>query len=521
LANPDLIVYNGKIHLQPDGESRVEAISITDGRVTNTGSSRDLLKLRSASTDTLDLHGLVGLPGLADSHVHLLGYGMLLRTLNLSSARSIPEIQKMLTKAASTKREDQWILGRGWDQEKLRERRYPDRSDIDIIANPVFLRRICGHVAVANSTALTAAGVDEDTPEPFGGEIDRDSSGKPNGILKERALEIVSRSIPKDREETRQALLDASEKLLAQGVTSLHCIVEDEQEFNALRDLKKEGKIEQTIYAILPLSMLEQVSSMEDEPGVWTNGFRVGGIKLFLDGSLGARTAALGNPYNDSPGSSGMLTTSREQFLNVIEKTRGSLLQLCLHAIGDRAVEMGLDTLNEALGPLDCRKSRHRIEHASLMSPDLIRDMAKLGLVASVQPRFIYSDSWAEQRLGAERSRYLYPFKSMLRAGIHLAAGSDSPSDDPSTAEGLWSAVSRPGLSSTERLTPSEALFCYTKGAAYASFSENDEGTLEAGKWANMTILDRDPFESVPEELRELRVVQTIVRGKVFRFNQS
>jgi predicted amidohydrolase YtcJ len=153
------------------------------------------------------------------------------------------------------------------------------------------------------------------------------------------------------------------------------------------------------------------------------------------------------------------------------------------------------------------------------MSPDLIRDMAKLGLVASVQPRFIYSDTWAEQRLGAERSRYLYPFKSMLRAGIHLAAGSDSPSDDPSTAEGLWSAVSRPGLSSTERLTPSEALFCYTRGAAYASFSENDEGTLEAGKWANMTILDRDPFVSAPEELRKLRVVQTIVRGKMFRFN--
>jgi predicted amidohydrolase YtcJ len=519
LANPDLIIYNGKIYLQPDRESRVEAISITDGRVTNAGSSPDLLKLKSASTDSLDLHGQVGLPGLADSHVHLLGYGMLLRTLNLSSARSIPEIQKMLTKTASTKPEDQWILGRGWDQEKLRERRYPERSDIDVVANPVFLRRICGHVAVANSTALTIAGVNENTPDPFGGEIDRDSSGKPNGILKERALGIVSQSVPKDKEETKQALIVASEKLLAQGVTSLHCIVEDEQEFQALRDLKKEGKIEQTINVILPLGMLEKVGTMEDEPGVWADGFRVGGIKLFLDGSLGARTAALRKPYRDSPGSSGMLTTSREQLMDVIEKTRGSGLQLCLHAIGDRAVEMGLETLNEVLGPLDCRKSRHRIEHASLMSADLIRDMAKLGLVASVQPRFIYSDSWAEQRLGPERIRYLYPFESMLRAGIHLAAGSDSPSDDPSTAEGLWSAVSRPGLPSMERLTPSEALSCYTKGAAYASFSERDEGTLEVGKWANMTILDRDPFESTLDDLRKLRVAQTIVRGKIFRWN--
>jgi predicted amidohydrolase YtcJ len=519
LANPDLIVYNGRIYIQPDTESRVGAISITDGRVTKTGSSRDLLKLRSASVDSLDLHGLTAFPGLADSHIHLLGYGMLMRTLNLSSARSIPEIQKMLAKASSTKLKDQWILGRGWDQEKLREHRYPNRSDVNTVANPVFLRRICGHVAVANSAALTAAGVNENTPEPFGGEIDRDSTGKPNGILKERALEIVSRSVPRDETEARQALVVASEKLLAQGVTSLHCIVEDEQEFKALRELKKEGKIEQTIYAILPLSMLDQVSSMEDKRGMRANGFRIGGIKVFLDGSLGARTAALGHPYDDDPDSSGMLTTSREQLLNLIKKAGETGLQLCLHAIGDKAVQLGVETLNEALGPRDCQKSRHRIEHASLLSPDLIKNMASLGLVASVQPRFIYSDNWAEQRLGKNRIRYLYPFKSMLRAGVHLAAGSDSPSDEPSTAEGLWSAVSRPGLSPSERLTPSETLTCYTQGAAYASFSEKDEGTLDAGKWANLTILDRDPFECAPETLRKLRVVQTIVRGKLFRWN--
>src|SRR5438552_15058951 len=441
--------------------------------VTSTGSSRDLLRLRAGSTNSVDLHGLVGVPGLSDSHVHLLGYGMLLRTLDLSSARSIAEIQAMLAKAVSGKLKDQWILGRGWDQEKLREHRYPDRSDIDIIANPVFFRRICGHVAVANSAALAKAGVNEDTPDPFGGEIERDSTGKPNGILKERALETVSRSVPRDEKEAREAVLVASQKLLEQGVTSLHCIIEDEQEFRALKDLKHHGKIEQTIYANLPMNMLDQVGSMEDELGVWTNGFRIGGIKLFLDGSLGARTAALGNPYDDAPGSSGMLTTSNEQLLSVIDKARQTGLQLCLHAIGDRAVAMGVDTLSETLGPVECRKSRHRIEHASLVPPELMRDIAELGLVASVQPRFIYSDSWAEKRLG-KRISYLYPFKSMLQAGIHLAAGSDSPSDDPSTVEGLWSAVSRPGLPTGENLTPSEALSCYTTGASYASFLDNN-----------------------------------------------
>jgi predicted amidohydrolase YtcJ len=519
LANPDLLVYNGTIYLRPDEESRVEAVSVRNGRVNSTGSSREILKLKSTSIDTLDLQGRVALPGLADSHIHLLGYGMLMRTLNLSSARSILEIQRKIAKVASTRSKDGWILGRGWDQEKLRERRYPDRSDADIVANPVFLRRICGHVGVANSAALTAAGVDENTPDPFGGEVARDLTGKPNGILKERALELVSRSIPKDEKEARQALLVASEKLLAQGITSLHCIVEDSLEFDALRALKSEGKIEQTIYAILPLSMLEQIGLSEDLRETWVNGFRVGGIKIFLDGSLGARTAALGDPYHDDPGSSGMLTTSSEQLSSIIMKTRKSGLQLCLHAIGDKAVEMGVKTLKETLGPNECRESRHRIEHASLVSPDLIRSMANLGLVASVQPRFIYSDSWAEKRLGPERIRYLYAFKSMLRAGIHLAAGSDSPSDDPSLAEGLWSAVTRPGLLSAEQLTASEALSCYTTGAAYASFSESNEGTLEVGKWANMAVMNGDPLECAPEALRKLRVVQTVVHGKVFRWN--
>src|SRR5438094_1314704 len=278
---------------------------------------------------------------------------------------------------------------------------------MDSVASLVFLGRIGGHRAVESSAALGKSGVNENTPYRFGGEIERDSTGNPNGILKERALEIVSRSVPRDEKEAREALLVASQKLLEQGVTSLHCIIEDEQEFKALKDLKHQGKIEQTIYAILPMNMLEQVGSMEDEVGVWTNGFRIGGIKLFLDGSLGARTAALGNPYDDAPGSSGMLTTSKEQLLSVIDKTRDTGLQLCLHAIGDRAVAMGVETLSETLSPGECGKSRHRIEHASLMSPDLIRNMAHLGLIGSVQPRFIYSDSWAEKRLG-KRLAYVY-----------------------------------------------------------------------------------------------------------------
>ena len=490
-----------------------------DGRVSTVGSTREILKLKSRSTQTLDLEGRAAFPGLADSHIHLLGTGMLMRTLDLSKARSIPEIQSTLAKASAGRSKEEWIIGRGWDQEKLQEGRYPNRRDADVVPNPVFLRRVCGHVALANSAALATVQIDEKTPDPSGGEIERDSTGRLTGLLKEQALGLFAGSIPRDEKETREALIAAAQKLLSQGVTSLHCIIEDSLEFEVLRDLKKSGKIEQSIYAILPISMLDEAKSLLDKSGTPIDGFRVGGLKIFLDGSLGARTAALEKPYNDEPGTSGMLTTSRGQLVELARRARELGLQLCIHAIGDEAVELGVETLRETVGATECKKSRHRIEHASLLSPDLLREIANLGLVASVQPRFIYSDSWAEKRLGSDRIRYLYPFKSMIQAEIPVAAGSDSPSDDPSIPEGLWSAVTRPGLLPNERLTAREALSCYTVGGAFASFSEMDEGTLETGKWGNMVVFDRDPLDCAPEDLSRLRLVQTVVHGKVFNWN--
>ena len=519
MANASLLVHGGRIYLRPDWKDRVEAISIVDGRVSKVGSTREILKLESASTQTLDLEGRAAFPGLADSHIHLLGTGMLMRTLDLSKARSIPEIQSRLAKASAGISKEEWIIGRGWDQEKLQERRYPNRRDADVVPNPVFLRRVCGHVALANSAALATVQIDEKTPDPSGGEIERDSTGRLTGLLKEQALGLFAESVPRDETKSLEALIAAARKLLSQGVTSLHCIIEDSLEFRILRDLKKKGEIEQSIHAILPVSMLEEARSLVDEPGTTFDGFKVGGLKIFLDGSLGARTAALEKPYNDEPGTSGMLTTSREQLMALTKKARELGLQLCIHAIGDKAVELGVETLKQTVGAVECKKWRHRIEHASLLSPDLISGMANLGLVASVQPRFIFSDSWAEKRLGSDRIPYLYPFKSMIQAGIPMAAGSDSPSDDPSIPEGLWSAVTRPGLLPNERLTAGEVLSCYTAAGAYASFSEKDEGTLETGKWGNMVVFDRDPLDCTPEDLSQLKVVQTVVRGKVFGWN--
>jgi predicted amidohydrolase YtcJ len=515
LAKPDLILHNGKIYPDADSRKRFEALRVRNGRVADIGSNGKILKLRSKSTHAIDLRGRTVLPGFHDSHIHLLNYGMLLRGLDLSHSRSIQEIKSSVETRTATSR-DTWVLGRGWDDEKIREHRYPTRDDLDIAAsNPVFLKRVCGHIAVANSAALSIAGIDNHTPSPPGGRIVKDSQGRPNGILKETAIELVERVIPESMDKTKKALVHASRKLAKLGLTSLHCIISSLTELNALRELKRERKITQSIYAIIPANLVDTVGSFGRSRENSGDSFRLGGVKLYLDGSLGARTAALNQPYHDDPTSSGMLTLSKEELRKLASKARDSEFQLCIHAIGDKAVDLAVQVLGETFGTKGCRKLRHRIEHASIVSEKSKKEIRRLGVIASVQPRFVYSDQWARDRLGSRRLSQLYPFASLSRAGIMLTAGSDCPVEDPNPFEGIWSAVTRPGLEADEKLTPGEAVLSYTKNPAYASFSEDFRGTLAPGNAADMVVLDRDPFETETDQLREIVVLKTIIDGKV------
>ncbi len=514
--NPDLILHNGKIY--PDARSRTyfEALAVREGRVTHVGSNSHIVGLKSQPTRKINLHGRTILPGFHDSHIHLLNYGMLLRTLDFSRSRSIEQIKKRVAKRTSTESKDTWVLGRGWDHEKLRERRYPTKEDLDgPSSKPVFLKRICGHVAVANSAALSIAGIDNRTSNPAGGEIVRDPEGNPNGVLQETAIELVENKVPQPMDLTRKALISASRKLARLGLTSLHCIVSSLTELNALRDLKRENKIPQSIYPIIPPKLVDslEASYLSEENN--ENTFQVRGLKLYLDGSLGARTAALNEPYNDNPTSSGMLTLSNQELKKVVSKARDSNFQLSIHAIGDKAVDLAVQVLGETFGAEGCRRLRHRIEHSSVVNEESMKEMQRLGIIASVQPRFVYSDNWASERLGTRRLSQLYPFASMNKAGIMLTAGSDCPVEDPNPFEGIWSAVARPGLDKKERLTVGESLVAYTKNPAYASFSEGFRGALSPGYAADMVVLDGDPYESNVESLRKIRVLRTIIAGKV------
>jgi predicted amidohydrolase YtcJ len=513
LNNADLVLHNGRIYPDVNPRDRFEALAVKNGRVSLLGSSSDVLKLASQSTIKMDLHGNTVLPGFHDSHIHLLNFGMLLLGLDLTKTTSIAQMTSQVRERASTVPADKWILGRGWDNEKLADHRYPNRHDFDRATTaPVFLKRICGHIAVANSTALSIAGINSNTPDPQGGLIVRDSDGQPNGILKERAIELVETVIPISREATADALIIASQKLARLGLTTLHCVIGDLNELETLQHLKRKNKIAQFIYALVPFRLLDDPESLRRATQNDITGFRIGGVKLFLDGSMGARTAALVAPYNDVPGTAGILTMSREEIQSVASKALERNLQLCLHAIGDRAVELAIQTITEA-SLANPKNHRHRIEHASLTSPQSATKMATQGIIASVQPRFIFSDTWAAGRLGPARLKNLYPFRSMLSAGVLLTAGSDCPVEDPNPFEGIWSAVSRPGLEPKERLTVDQVLRLYTVNAAYASFSEQNSGTLEVGKIADMVVIDRDPFECSLDDLRKSQVLKTIING--------
>jgi len=516
LPSPDLILHTGKIYPDAGSRRRFEALAVRKGRVTDIGTNKRILSLKSKTSKIINLHGRTVLPGFHDSHIHLLNYGMLLQTLDLSGAQSIEEIKKRVRRWNTTTPHDIWVLGRGWDDERLREHRYPTRNDLDLAtSNPVFLKRICGHVAVANSAALFLAGIDNRTVDPPGGRILRDSRGKPNGVLKETAIELVEKVIPESMEKTRSALVHASRKLVKVGLTSLHCMISNLAELNALRELKREQQLPQSIYAIIPANLVDTLGSGGLSRVRRRDRFRIGGLKLYLDGSLGARTAALNQPYDDDPRSRGMITLNSRELRRVASKARDSKFQLCIHAIGDKAVDLAVEVLGEIFGTRGCRQLRHRIEHASIVNEKSMKEMRRLGIIASIQPRFIYSDKWAEDRLGLGRLHQLYPFASMTKAGIRLAAGSDCPVEDPDPFEGIWSAVARPGLDEGERLTVREALTAYTRSAAYASFSEDFTGTLAPGNAADMIMLNRDPYESSRESLRQVRVVRTIIDGKV------
>lgn len=513
----DLILINGNIITMHPKQPTAQAVAIRHGRFAAVGTNQQILSHAGEKTKKVDLKGKTVVPGFIDAHVHGASLGQVLSQINLRDAKSIKQIQLRVRQRATEIPEGQWILGRGWDQDRLRERRHPSRFDLDQAApsHPVLLLRVCGHIGSINSEAMKEAGIFRQTKPPKGGLIDKDSkTGEPNGVLRENALKLVFDVLPETTpEEVTDTCLRACKTMVEKGITSAHWIINNSAELQTLQQLDNKNLLPLRIYAVIPIELLDNLVALGLSTRFGGEKIRIGSVKILVDGSLGARTAALKKPYEDAPKTKGMLLYSQNKLEMLVEKAHRSNLQLAIHTIGDRTTEIVLEILEKVLEKTPKENHRHRLEHVSVMNQRLLDKMGRLKVIASVQPHFIISDFWITDRLGTSRARWTYALKSLNRETI-MIGGSDAPVEPVSPILGIFAAVARQ-TAHEERLTIDQALRCYTINAAYGSFEEDIKGSIEKDKLADLIVLSKDPFKTAPEQIKQIQVEMTIISGAI------
>ncbi|MCC6398305.1 MAG: amidohydrolase [Bacteroidetes bacterium] len=526
----DMLLVNGVVHtVDPDGTIG-EALAIGEGKILEVGTTADLTKRYAADT-VLDLKGKAVYPGLVDAHAHLEGLGIALMTLDLSGVDSIEEVQQRVKADIRNSGGRSWVRGRGWDQNRWPGGEFPSRTDLDAVSDtvPVFLVRVDGHAAWVNSEALALAGITGATSDPSGGKIIRDASGVPTGVLVDNAIDLVRRIMPKiTREERVRAVRLAVQECLKSGLTGVHDMGVDLELIGIYKELITRGEFPFRVYGVIDGSGPTWDSLRSAGPLLRFGDDRltVRALKLYADGALGSRGAALIEPYADDPGNRGITTMSSEALKGVVRDAVDAGFQVCTHAIGDRANAITLDAYEYVLNASGRTGQDHRlrIEHVQVLAPGDIPRFVKLGVIPSMQPTHCTSDMpWAIKRLGEERARYAYAWRSLLDAGSIIPAGSDFPVEAPSPLLGFAAAVTRQdgagyppaGWFPEQRMTRMEALKGFTLWAARASFNEKTSGSIEEEKHADLTVLDQDIMKIPSERFRSVRVVMTVVGGEI------
>ena len=510
-----------------DGWRAHEAVALAGGRVAAIGTREEARRAAGPGAGSLDLGGGCALPGLTDAHVHILGYALTRALLPAGEAGSLPELAAMVAAAAADAPADGWVVGQGWDHERWPDRRMPDRADLDRAGGgrPVYLGRTCGHIAVVSSNALARAGIAGGTRDPPGGVIDRDDAGEPTGVLRETALELVGRLIPRPGPEGAARLLThALRECLALGITQVQT---DDMgiaggpgpALELFRSVAGPEGVPVRITLMLPIDHFAAARREGMGTGWGDEWLRIGHVKVFSDGSLGGRTAALREPYADAPGTSGVLVQQPGELREICRRVHAAGSQLGVHAIGDRAAALVIESVAAASAEAPRPDARHRLIHCQITGADTLPAMAAAGMVADIQPGFLASDTpWVTARIGPGLASTSYAWGTILALGIPACGGSDAPIDPLDPMRAIASAVTRAGAPPElarpgERLGVDQALALYTSGAAFATFEEDRRGTLAPGMAADVTVLDRDPFAVAPEELAGLRCRATVVAG--------
>jgi len=516
MLNAELAVLNANVVTLDPKQPRAEALAIQNGKIIAVSSNEEIRKYIGKKTKVIDAKKRTAVPGLVDCHVHMTALGQSLQDLDLRNITSIKEMQQKLREYVKKNPEIKWVLGGRWNHERFAEKRFPTRWDLDAVVadRPVFLTRVCGHAGVANGKALQLAGVTKRTAVPSG-KIDLDEkTGEPNGVLSENAMDLVWKVIPRPTpKELENACFLACQKAVEAGLTGVHWLLDSADEIRAVQKLYSEGKLPLRVYLGIPAALLDELANLGLLTGFGNDMLKIGFVKVFSDGSLGARTAALKEPYSDKPETSGMLIYSQKKLNTLVLKAHKAGLQIGVHAIGDRAIEAVIKAYSEALKQFPRKNHRHRIEHCSVLNRKLVKSMKRLGIIASVQPYSIVSDFWIVKRVGKARVRWVNLLKTLMQDGLIVASGSDCPVELINPLLSVWAAVA--GGIAEERLTPEEALKTYTVNAAYASFDEKRKGTIKVGEFADLTILSDDVSKIPADKIRKVAVETTIVDGRI------
>ncbi len=573
-TSPNAVYLHGNIltgaHLRANDSSptpdRVQAIAVTNSTIVAVGTDEQILRLKGPHTQVVDLHGAFVMPGFNDAHTHMADAGQQRLTVDLDGTTSLADMQARIAAYTAKAAPGQWIVGSGWDHTKWPSQQLPTRQDIDKVTagHPAVFYRTDGHIVVANTAALAAANISTPTPDPAGGKIDRDANGIPTGIIREApAIDILYKHVPPPDPATRRKALQLSiDDALSHGVTSVQDFSAWE-DWLALGEMEYEGKLHlrfaEWVDFNLPLPILKERYASHDRNDPLLH---LTQLKGFMDGSLGSRTAAMAAPYSDDPNNSGIPRYEQDKLNQMSEARAAAGFQLGFHAIGDEANTMALNAFASAeqvgvpanapapaaaaapktdpdgeivtesnlvtsaepnrrpatYNPADFR---FRIEHAQVLLPGDFDRFEQLGVIASMQPSHLLTDmNWAAQRLGPERSKYAYAWRSMLDHHVTLAFGTDYPVESINPFRGLYAAVTRRNEAGTmtfhpeQRISLNEAIYAYTQASAFAEFREDRKGRLEPGFLADFIVLDRDITTVPAHDLLGTRVLRTIVGGQ-------
>lgn len=526
----DLIIRNARVWTVDPAKPEAQALAVRGDHLVAVGSSDDIAALAGAATRTIDAQGRFVMPGFNDAHLHLMTGGMQLDNVDLRDATSPEEFAHRIGERARAMQPGDWITGGDWDEQRWQQPALPTKDLVDPLtpSTPVFVNRYDEHMALANSAALRLAGITAATPDPPGGVIVRDAKGNPTGILKDAAMAAVYTVVPPLSLARRElALRHALEHMASLGVTSVQDMGPTEDDIELYKTFASRGELKARIRAVSPAMRLAQRLAAGRSPAFVSPLVRVAGAKTFADGSLGSTTAFLFEPYTDAPTSRGLLAEE----MHPLEGMRARLVaidkageQLCVHAIGDRAISIVLDLYQDVQAANGPRDRRPRIEHAQHMAPADFARYARLGVIASVQPYHAIDDGkWAERRIGAERAKTTYAFRTFLDHKVRLAFGTDWPVAPLDPMLGLYAAVTRATLDGKrpggwvpeQKINLADAIEAYTLGAARAEFQEHEKGSLTPGKFADLVMLAADPFQVAPEALRDVKVAMTVMGGKV------